>query len=538
MPQPIILADPRYKAFIEEFACDPLAFAEQVCGLHPSEDQAELFRAIEPDTARVSVVSGTTTGKTNAFARIAVWHLLCLPIAVYEGKVEIGSNCYIGGPALRTVLDGVFKELSDVRQAISQGRYAWLNGYWTLGATTATVNGFEASWFIKTVAFPKGQSAAVAGRHRYHQLIIIDEACGVADGVFDVVNGTQTQPCNRTLLASQGAKNTGFFHSTHHALSIENGGAWTNLSFSSERSPFATQAWLMERLFECDNDRNNPEYMIRVRGKFAESTSGNLLVRADMEAAFQPRKIIQDSEPFGLMILGDVAAGEYRDSSVATVAKVIGDGDFGEDARRVEYQSIPINTNSKKITDFTGDLKNLYGDLSNATLYVDAGGIGAAVCQALEREGIPVIRVNWGMPCFKKEYKNRYFNLRACALVRFRDAVRQGRVVLPQGLDKKMREKIMLQGSRIPYHFTETGGLRYQIMSKEDMRKESIPSPDIIDTFSFAFLEGASYIPSGGTSTGDLARSSLLTEMNRELEDALKGIDGLGDLAELADLPE
>ncbi len=525
MAKSVILGDPRYAAFVEEFACNPLAFAEKVCGLHPSEDQVKLFRAMEPDTARVSVVSGTTTGKTNGFARIAVWHLLCLPIAVYEGKTEIGSNCYIGGPALRTVLDGVFKELTDVRQAIGQGHYSWLNDYWDLNATTATVKGFEQSWFIKTVAFPKGQTAAVAGRHRYNQLIIIDEAIGVADGVFDVVNGTQTQACNRTLLASQGAKNSGFFHSTHHELSIENGGAWNNLSFSSENSPFVTQEWLKDRLFECDNDRNNPEYMIRVRGKFAESTSGNLLVRVDMESAFKPRKIIKDDEPFGLMILSDVGAGEYRDSSVATIAKVCGDGDHGPDARRVEYQSIPINTNSKKITDFTGDLQALYGSLSNATLYVDAGGIGAAVCQTLEREGIPIIRVNWGLPCFKKEYKQRYFNLRACALVRFRDAVRQGRVVLPQGLDKQMRERIILQGSRIPYHFTEHGGLRYQIMSKEDMRKESIPSPDIIDTFSFAFLEGATYIPSGGRSTMDQARTSVVDTLTAELADALADLD-------------
>jgi len=34
----------------------------------------------------------------------------------------------------------------------------------------------------------------VAGKHRYWQLIIIDEAAGVSDDHFDVIEGTQTSP--------------------------------------------------------------------------------------------------------------------------------------------------------------------------------------------------------------------------------------------------------------------------------------------------------------------------------------------------------
>ena len=80
---------------MERYHADPLRFAVEVCGLVPSEDQEELLHAIEPENAKVSVVSGTSTGKTAAFARIALWHLLCHPIASYEGKIEIGSNTYI-----------------------------------------------------------------------------------------------------------------------------------------------------------------------------------------------------------------------------------------------------------------------------------------------------------------------------------------------------------------------------------------------------------------------------------------------------------
>lgn len=116
---------------------------------------------------------------------------------------------------------------------------------------------------------------------------------------------------------------------------------------------------------------------------------------------------------------------------------------------------------------------------------------------------MPVVRVNWGKPCFKKEYQDRFYNRRACAMVRFRDAVRSGRVVLPQNIDRKLREKILLQGARLPYHFAEASGLKYVMEKKEEMRKQGIKSPDIIDAMSFVFLEDAtSYMVSADAEAG------------------------------------
>lgn len=495
-----LLEDSRYRDFVERYHADPLRFAVEVTGFLPSEDQEALFQGITEPNAKVSVVSGTGTGKTAAFARIALWHLLCFPLAFYEGKVEIGSNTYIGAPFIQQVADGIWKEMQDARVAIGNGPHAWILDFFTITKTRVHVNGYADQWFVTQIAMKKGEAIGVAGKHRYWQLIIIDEAAGVGDDHFDVIDGTQTQPGNRTLMASQGARSAGRFYDSHHTLSIANGGSWLPLRFSSERSPFVTTKWLLDRANESGG-RNSVEYQIRVLGLFAQSSSNVLLTRADIEEGFKPRKIIQDDEPFGLVVLSDVALGEYRDDSVAIVAKVVGDADHGPDARRVEFIEIPICSNDKNEIDLAGDLVNLVGKLSNATLYVDAGGVGATVCKLIERSGATVTRVNWGAPCFKNEYKQRFYNLRACAMVRFRDAMRQGRVVFPQGLPKKMIEKIIDQGSRLPYYFSEAGGLRYVMQSKEDMRKAGIKSPDLIDAMSFVFLEGATYMVAGGAAS-------------------------------------
>jgi hypothetical protein len=493
MAKATIFHDERYWEFVEMFHGDPLGFALGVCQMLPSGDQEDLLYAIAPPNAKVSVVSGTSTGKTAGFGRIALWHLLCHPVAHYEGKVEIGSNTYIGAPRINQVADGVWKEMSDIYLAIANGPFAWINDYYEITKTRVVVKGFEEQWFISQIAMQKGQSVGVAGKHRYWQLIIIDEAAGVPDEHFDVIEGTQTQPGNRTLMASQGVKNAGRFYESHHNLNRENGGSWTALTFNSERSPFVTKQWLKEREDETGG-KNSIEYKIRVLGLFAEDSGSNLLSRAELERAFEPRKIIADDEPYGLIVLSDVGLGEYRDDSVAVIAKIVGNGDFEEDARRVEYISIPICTNARNEINFAGDLVDLVGKLSNATLYVDNGGVGATVCKLIEASGVVVERVNWGKPCFKKAYRERFYNQRACAMVRFRDAIRSGRVVLPQGLDRRLKEKILLQGARLPYKFAEMGGLRYVMEKKEIMRANGIKSPDIIDAMSFAYLEDATYM--------------------------------------------
>lgn len=490
-----IFHDPRYQSFCERYHADPLAFAINVCGLLPSGDQEELFYSITPENAKVTVASGTSTGKTAAFARVALWHLLCFPMAVYEGKLEIGSNTYIGAPRIKQVADGVWKELNDCYLAIANGAYSWLNDYYEITKTRVIVKGFADQWFITQVAMQQGQSIGVAGKHRFWQLIIIDEAAGVPDDHYDVIEGTQTQAGNRTLLASQGVKNAGRFYETHHNLSRLNGGSWQSLCFNSERSPFVTEKWLKDRAEETGG-RNSVEYKIRVLGMFAESSDSVLLTRTELLPCFDAGKIIQDDEPFGIFILGDVGLGEYRDESVCLLAKVIGNDDLGFDARRVEFFLMPICSNAIDEIKFAGEMVNIFGTQSNATMLIDNGGIGHTVIKLIEGSGIPVEKVNWGKPCFKKAYKERFFNQRACAMVRFRDAVRTGRVSFNFQMDKKIKEKILLQGSRLPYHFAEAGGLRYVMDKKEDMRKQGIKSPDIFDAASFAFLDDAFYMVS------------------------------------------
>lgn len=469
------------------------------------------------------------TGKTMCFGRIALWHLLCFPVARYDGKTEIGSNTYIGAPAIKQVGDGVWKEITDaVQQMAANPATAWLAEYIIVQAERVYIKGYKAQWFITKFAMQQGQSVAIAGKHRFYQLIIVDEAAGVSDEHYEVINGTQTQGGNRTLLASQGVKQAGFFYDTHHKLNKANGGNWTALCFSSENSPFVEQSWIDNVALQAGG-RETTEYRVRVLGKFAENEYENLLTRAAIEQCFVDYKradgttnpqLIEQGEPYGWLLLVDVGAGEYRDDSVCIVAKIIGDDDFGSYARRVEYQPNPIVTNTKNIREFRGLILQKYAELSSARVVLDVGGIGLELAKMLEEDGVDVYRVNWGAPCFKRQYKERFFNQRACAMVRWRDATRQRRVSYPV-MENQLREKFLNQASRIPYGFTDTGTARYQIAKKEDMRKKGIKSPDLADAMSFAFLDGvyynvseAAFDISGSLKNDDDLIAAALKELN------------------------
>lgn len=509
------MLDPRYPAFVERYQPDPLRFAIEVCGMVPSDDQAELFDSMEHPMAKVSVVSGTGTGKTSAFAVLALWHLLCHPYASYDGKTEIGSNTYIGAPRIQQVADGVWKEMSDRRMAIAQGPHAWINAYYRIAKTRVTVIGYSEQWFIGQVAMQAGQAVGIAGKHRFWQFIIGDEAAGIPDEHHDVIARTQTQGGNRTLMASQGVTCTGRFYDSHHELSVDSGGTWVSLRFNSEDSPFVTDEWLQTREFECGG-RNSVEYQIGVLGLFAQDTTNLLLTRDDVSALFTRGAIIGPDEPYGVILLGDVGAGEYRDDSVIWLAKVIGSADFGPDARRVEFFQLPMCSNTKNEIDLAGDIIGILDGASDILAYVDAGGVGHATCTHIERAGKPVTRINWGESCFRSEYRSRYFNQRACASVRFRDACRQGRVSITADLSQLQRNKIAKQGSNLPYHFVEHGGLKYKMASKEQMAADGIKSPDVIDPMTFAFLEAVTYIPRNVQSRLDVLGSHAEPEAGAE----------------------
>lgn len=453
--------------------------------MEPTSQQINLLNSVSKPGARVTVSSGHGTGKTTCFGVIGLWHLL----------VYIKSNCIVTGPRIETIRSGVWKEFVSHIDAIREGIYSWLCDYVVVEHEKVYIRGYKLNWWIVGKTAPKGRPENIAGAHNRWLLWLCDESSGVPDENFRVITGSLTDARNRMVLASQPTRPSGFFYDTHHRLSKRDGGIWDAFVFNSEQSPLVSDEFLLEKLLEYGG-RESPEFQIKVLGEFPESRDDYLLGRKAAEACIG-RRVIEDGEPYGLMLSCDVGAGEYRDKSVALVAKVSGYGDFGPDARRVEVVAVPILSNTRNLQDFTGAVFHEAGALENVTTLVDAGGMGIAVCQGLESLGLPEVkRVKWGNPCFQKRNKDRFVNLRAQAMVFAARAAKEGRLGIADGPWKR---ELLDQMSRVPFHFDEKA--RYAIMKKDDMRKQGLPSPDIWDAIAFCFLEDATYMICEGTAS-------------------------------------
>lgn len=499
----VLTDDERYLPFVDRYAFDCTRFAIEVCGLNPTHQQIQLFDSVSDPGSRTSVSSGHGTGKTSGFAIIAKWHLLCYHL----------SNTILSAPKIGTVHDGVWKEFADLFTKMQAGPHGWICEYFTIESERVYVKGFKLNWWVTAKSAPRGSPENLAGAHRDWLLWLIDEASGVPDANFGVITGSLTDARNRMAIASQPTRSTGFFYETHHKLSRAEGGVWNNLTFNSEFSPIVSAAFIAEKRSQYTEE----EYAIKVQGRFPENSSKYLIGPQAIEKCIG-RNVIRASDQWGWIMPVDVGGGGWRDETVIPVLQVVGMGEHGPDARRAQLKGVPLHSNKQDPAQLHGVIVEEATKRQHAQAMIDADGMGLIVCKQLDLNGFGNYKkVRWGRPNFAAEYKSRYLNMRAQAVCGLSRAVQEGRFGVDITVPKSFLKKMVTQGSRIPFHWNEKG--QRVIMPKEDMRsKENLPSPDVWDALSFAFLEDAHYSiaeeslePEG--SDMDLARKELLESL-------------------------
>lgn len=450
----------------------------------------------------------SNTGKTTSIATIILWHLLCFPASV----TLVTANDM---DQLKATL---WKEVGAAIERIRTGPHGWLHPHIDLMADgSCRIVGYEETWFIESKTANEKSANKMAGRHAKWLLIVGDEASTLADTVCSTLQGALTEEYNRFLLTSQPTRNAGFFYDTFHRLSIANGGEWVNLVLDSFDSPFVSDEALKGLWDAYDDD----ERRVRLLGLFPQDSSKHMMPRRVAEAMYKRGRIIKDHEPYGWLVLGDIASGEgLRDKAAVVIAKVIGWGDRGEMPRRVEVHTIPIFTNKIRANVLANHMREHGSELPGVTYVPDSGGLGITVCQDLEDGGAIVKRVTWGNPCFQSANKSRYINLRAQAMHQAARAAKEGRLSI---LTNDYQRAMLDQSSRIPKSFSDKGLIK--VPPKGATEWDGLGSPDLWDAVCFAFMEGVEYIPVGGAG-GNERREQLATETAvSEAQDAFADVD-------------
>lgn len=446
------------------------------------------------------------TGKTASAGIVALWHLLFFPDSVMM----------FTAPQINQLRKLVWKEITLSLTRLKQGPLAWLADYVVVLAEMVYIKGRDKTWHVLAKTASKHQPTNIAGQHGDNYFLWIDEACGVDDAIIEVAMGALTHEDNRCCMTSQPARNAGFFHATHHRLSYKVGGVWTSLVFNGEESPLVSEKTIHEML-EKYGSRDDYGYMIRVRGLFPDRAD-EFLVTVRQAAEMYVGKCLFDEthDDYGYIISVDVGGGVGRDDSVIAVARVWGEAQWGERARRVEIVEIPLCKNRDDLHELTAIIDEMMNKYPNTSLVLDANGAGRGLAQNLKSKGIFFKSVYWGGACFSNANREEYANKRSQAIVCLSRAIKMGRFKI---LTTQYKMKVEEQVTRLPYFFDDMS--RFKVPSKEDFRKIGLRSPDIADVFAFLFLEGVNYTEANEF----VEQGSRYSEKEKEIWDELDSVD-------------
>lgn len=464
----------RYRYDITRFAVEGLNMTKE-SGQAVTWQQQLLFLSVARDGSRTSVASGHGTGKTRSAGIIALWHLLFFPDSVMM----------FTAPQIDQLRKLVWKEIAICLGRLKTTHLAWLADYVTILAESVYIKGHDKTWHVVAKTAPKNQPTNLAGQHGDNYFLWGDEACGIDDAIMDVAMGALTHKNNRACLTSQPARSSGFFFNTHHKLSVKAGGVWTALTFNGEQSPIVSIQKLKESLKQYGS-RDDPQYMIRIRGIFPDRANEFLITQSMASSMYDKRKAIKKKKhkDYGYVCSVDVGGGIGRDDSVITIARVWGQAQYGDYARRVDVIDIPLCNNRADVHAMTACIEESLLRYPNLTILLDANGAGIGLAQNLRSLGIYFREIHWGGECFENANKKLYVNRRSQANVCLARAVAQGRIKIHTN---RYRAKLEEQVTRIPYVFDEKS--RYKVLSKEEMKRRGHSSPDMIDTLAFIFME-------------------------------------------------
>jgi len=423
----------------------PVRFAEEVLGVELWSKQKEVLEALT-EHPRVAVKSGNGLGKGYSAAVAILWFIIC-----HDPAVVLST-----APTFRQVRHVLWREvhrlfrrakfqlegkLLDTRLELSEVRYA-------LGLSADSDEEFQ-------------------GFHSPNMFIVVDEAEGVEEVIYEAIEGVMTSENCRLLLIGNPTTMSGCFRRAFY----EDRELYHNITISALDSPnvkeghpaikgLASQRWVEERRKVWGED--NPIYRARVLGEFPDQAEDTLIPLSAIEAAVNKEGSSVD-EAGPLIIAVDVARFGSDKSVILRRRGMV-----------VEEIKSYRNLDTMKLAGQVAEAINSWQPLE---VMIDEVGIGAGVVDRLKEQGHRVRGINVGTTAQDNEH---YANLRAEGYWNLRQLFMDGTIALPND------NELIGQIAALRYSFNSLG--KAVIESKDEMKRRGVPSPDKADALMLAFL--------------------------------------------------
>ena len=432
----------------------PLEFASDILGVNLWAKQREVLGSLV-EHRRVAVKSGNGLGKGFCAAVALLWFL-----HVHKDAAIVLSTA----PTFRQVRHVLWRQVHRLYRPNAQ----------LLGGKM-----LDTRWEISDDRYAMGLSAETAdqfqGFHSPNMLIVVDEAEGVSDEIYEAIEAVMTSADPLLLLIGNPTTVTGAFRRAFY----EERHLYHNITISALDSPnvqegktvipgLTSARWVEERRETWGED--NPIYRARVLGEFPDQGEDTLIGLSDVEEAAQRWAAGQEDgaadAPGEVVLAVDVAR-------------------FGSDRsvilRRQGSRVMEVRTFRDMDTmQLAGWVAAAIRETSPERVCVDEIGVGAGVVDRLKEQGYPIKGINVA----RRASQERIFaNLRAEGYWRLKELFASGEIAIPND------HQLMGELAALRYSYDSQG--RVLMESKEAMRQRGLPSPDKADALMLAFLESA-----------------------------------------------
>ena len=419
-----------------DWSGDPVGFAREVLKDDPWERQEAIMRSVAQNR-RTVVRSCNHSGKTHAAAAIAVWYAYAFT----------PSLVLTTAPTERQVKKELWNEI---------GRFWRTAGF---GGTFLTTE-FALSPDQRAIGFTTNEPQKFQGWHETNILIIVDEASGVEEHIYEAIEGCLTGRDAKLLLMGNPNTPQGTFFEAFMSRLYEK--FVIDAHDVPDRIHPGVEGWIKEREEEWGVD--SPPYRVRVLGEFPDEGDDTLFplswVEKAQEAEIEPGEgceIGVDIARYG----GDESVAYARRGNVVVAMEYWRGNDTMASAGRVAAMAKRVVASRIK---------------------VDEIGVGAGVLDRLRSDGLPAFGINVGTSPRDKE---KYQMLRDELFFGLRERFRAGEISIP-----KEDGVLLSQLTALKYGYLPTGKLKVE--SKDDMRKrrgtaKGWQSPDRADALMLAF---------------------------------------------------
>ena len=418
-----------------------------------------------PDNQRIAVKSGNGLGKGFCASVAVLWFLY-----THDPAVVLST-----APTFRQVQHVLWRQIRQLHRRAKD----------TLGGKLIATR-----WDLAEDRYAMGLSADTAdefqGFHSPNMFIVLDEAEGVSDEIYEAIEGVMTSAECRLLLIGNPTTVTGVFRRAFH----EESHLYYNVTISALDSPnvtagkvqipgLTTARWVKERKEIWGED--NPLYRARVLGEFPDLAEDALIRLSEIEAAGQREKPSSGVEPAADQSKNaspHPAPTEYEELVLAVdVAR------FGSDRsvilRRRGQRVEEIRTFQKLDTmQLTGWVAAAIQEFQPDRVCIDEIGVGAGVVDRLREQGYQVKGIN--VARWARQDK-LFANLRAEGYWRLRELFATGTISIPTD------SRLMGELAALRYSYDSQG--RIIMESKEAMRQRGQASPDVADALMLSFVD-------------------------------------------------